>query len=114
MDDFAPSVSASSARAALTDLGTRTIEGLTARGTRVVTTIPINQVGNDRAIEIIDEEWWSNELKVTLQTLHHDPRSGDVEYTLTKISRQEPDASLFTVPAGYQIRVSEPLAGRGR
>lgn len=91
-------------RMAPQDLGTRTIEGLTATGTRVVTTISTAQAGTDRPIEIIDETWLSTELKVALQTLHHDPRTGDVEYTLTKISRQEPDASLFMVPAGYQIR----------
>ena len=86
------------------DLGTKTIEGLTATGRRIVTTIATGQVGNDRPIEIIDETWMSTELKVALQTLHRDPRTGDVEYTLTKISRQEPDPGLFKVPAGYQIR----------
>jgi hypothetical protein len=91
------------------ELGTRTIEGLTATGNRIVTTIPAAQAGTDRPIEIIDETWTSTELKVALQTLHHDPRTGDVEYTLTKISRQEPDASLFAVPAGYQIRMGPGL-----
>jgi hypothetical protein len=96
------------------DLGTRTIDGLAARGVRVVTTVPVGQAGNDRAIEIIDETWTSTELQVALQTLHRDPRTGDVEYTLTKISRQEPDASLFTVPAGYQIRGPEAPPARKR
>jgi len=86
------------------DLGTKTIEGLTATGRREVTTIPAAQAGTDRPIEIIDETWTSIDLKVALQTLHRDPRSGDIEYTLTKILRQEPDAALFKVPAGYEIR----------
>jgi len=96
-------------RMVVQELGTRTIEGLTARGNRVVTTIPAAQAGTDRPIEIIDDSWFCTELKVALQTLHHDPRTGDVEYTLTKISRQEPDASLFAVPAGYQIRMGPGL-----
>ena len=89
---------------ALQDLGTKTIEGLTAKGTRALYTIRAGQAGNDRPIEIIDETWMSTDLQVALQTLHRDPRSGDIEYTLTKISRQEPDPSLFKVPAGYEIR----------
>lgn len=88
------------------DLGVKDIDGLPARGTRTITTIPTNQVGNDRPIEIIDEKWESVDLKVLMRSLHRDSRSGDVEYALTKISRAEPPASMFTVPAGYTIRDS--------
>jgi hypothetical protein len=84
-------------------LGTRDIEGLPAVGRRIVTTIPAGQVGNDRPIEISDERWESAELKVLLFSRHHDPRTGDVEYRLTKLRRGEPAADLFTVPRGYQI-----------
>jgi hypothetical protein len=86
------------------DLGNKDIDGITAVGRRTVTTIPTGQVGNDRPIEIIDERWESPALKVLLRSLHRDPRTGDVEYVLTKVSRAEPPASLFTVPAGYTIR----------
>jgi hypothetical protein len=85
-------------------LGTKDIDGITAVGRRTITTIPAGQVGNDRPIEIIDERWDSPALKVLMRSLHHDPRTGDVEYVLTKISRAEPAASLFTVPAGYTIK----------
>jgi hypothetical protein len=34
---------------------------------------------------------------------HHDPRTGDVEYRLTNISRAEPPHDLFTVPADYDV-----------
>src|SRR6187397_2164921 len=86
------------------NLGSRDIDGITAVGQRMTTTIPVGQVGNDRPIEIIDERWESPALKVLLRSLHRDPRTGDVEYVLTKISRAEPPASLFTVPAGYTIK----------
>ena len=36
-------------------LGTRMIEGVQAEGTRSTTTIPAGAIGNDRAIEIVDE-----------------------------------------------------------
>ena len=87
-----------------TDLGVKDIDGISAKGTRTVTTVPTGQVGNDRPIDIIDERWESVELKVLLRSLHRDPRSGDIEYALTKISRAEPSASLFQVPSGYTIR----------
>jgi hypothetical protein len=87
-------------------LGVKDIDGLAAHGRRTTTTIPTNTVGNNKPIEIIDERWESVELKVLLRSLHRDPRSGDIEYALTKISRTEPPASMFTVPAGYTIRDS--------
>jgi hypothetical protein len=88
------------------DLGVKDIDGVSAQGRRTITTIPAGQAGNDRPIEIIDERWESVELKVLLRSLHRDPRTGDIEYALTKISRAEPPASMFTVPAGYTIRDS--------
>ncbi|HUR19921.1 MAG TPA: hypothetical protein VMZ90_03880 [Vicinamibacterales bacterium] len=86
------------------DLGGKDIDGLSAHGHRTITTVPTDQVGNSTPIEIIDERWESTELKVLLRSLHRDPRSGDIEYALTKISRAEPPASMFTVPSGYTIR----------
>lgn len=85
-------------------LGVKDIDGLSAKGQRTVTTIPAGQAGNDRPIEIVDERWESTDLKVLLRSLHRDPRSGDIEYALTKISRAEPPASMFTVPSGYAIK----------
>ena len=87
-------------------LGVKDIDGVAAHGRRTITTVPADKVGNSRPIEIIDEVWESTELKVLLRSLHRDPRSGDVEYALTKISRAEPPASMFTVPSGYTIRDS--------
>jgi hypothetical protein len=86
-------------------LGAKDLDGIAAVGTRTITTIPAGKVGNDRPIEIIDERWESPALKVLLRSLHRDPRTGDVEYVLTKISRAEPPASMFTVPAGYTIKL---------
>jgi hypothetical protein len=84
-------------------LGSRQIEGLTAIGRRTSRTIPAGQIGNDRPIQITDERWESPELKVLLFSRHHDPRTGDVEYRLTNISRAEPAQGLFVVPPEYTI-----------
>jgi len=89
-------------------LGTRQMEGVTVTGTRRTETIPAGRIGNDRPITITDERWESPELKVLVSSQHHDPRTGDVEYRLTNISRAEPPAHLFAVPADYQIVDAPP------
>jgi hypothetical protein len=86
------------------DLGTRTIEGVSARGTRIITTIAAGAIGNEQPIRIVSEEWFSPDLQVLVLTKHSDPRSGDTTYTLSNITRTEPDRSLFEVPADYTFR----------
>ena len=84
-------------------LGTRQMEGLKATGRKTTSTIPAGQIGNDRPIEITDERWDSPELRLTLMSRHHDPRTGDIEYRLANLSRAEPPPDLFVVPSDYTI-----------
>ena len=84
-------------------LGTQTIEGVTAEGTRATLTIPAGEIGNTLPIEIVDETWYSPELQINVMTRHRDPRSGETTYRLTNVSRSEPDRSLFEVPADYTV-----------
>ena len=85
------------------NLGTQTIEGVMAEGTRTTVTIPAGQIGNELAITTISERWYSPELKVTVKTTRSDPRSGTTTYTLKNISRAEPSPALFQVPPDYTI-----------
>jgi hypothetical protein len=85
-------------------LPSKVIEGVVADGKRTTTTIAAGAIGNDRDIVVTVEEWTSPELHVLVLTEHKDPRSGDSTYRLTNISRNEPAASLFEVPADYRIR----------
>lgn len=94
------------------DLGTQTIEGVNAVGTKTTITIPAGQIGNERPIEIVDEQWYSPELQTMVMTRHSDPRSGETVYRLTNITRTEPDHSLFEVPAGYTVNEQEPTRFR--
>lgn len=89
-------------------LGTRQIEGVTVVGTRRTETIPAGRIGNDRPIVVTDERWESPDLKMVILSQHHDPRTGDVEYRLTNISRAEPAHHLFTVPADYTVVDTPP------
>lgn len=86
------------------ELEHRTIDGLAVEGRSASKTIPAGEIGNQRPITIVNEEWRSPELKVLVMTHHSDPRSGESTYQLTNIVRGEPDATLFVVPAGYEIR----------
>ena len=85
-------------------LGKQMVEGVEAEGTRVTITIPAGEIGNDAAISIVSESWYSADLQVTVKSRHSDPRSGETVYRLTNINRSEPDHSLFEVPADYSIK----------
>jgi hypothetical protein len=87
-------------------LGTQTIEGVAAEGTRATFTIPAGEIGNEQPINIVTETWFSPELKVLVMRKHSDPRNGEMVYRLTNINRTEPDRSLFEVPADYTVKES--------
>ena len=85
------------------DLGTQTINGLAATGTRTTRTIPAGAIGNAQPIQTVREVWVSSDLKVPIMIKSSDPRFGTSVTQLTNITRAEPDASLFQVPAGYAV-----------
>jgi hypothetical protein len=93
----------SSSEAKTEALGTRTIEGVQAEGTRSTITIPAGKIGNDRPIDIVSERWYSPDLQVVVLSKHTDPRMGEHTYRLTGINRSEPTRSLFEVPADYTV-----------
>jgi hypothetical protein len=84
-------------------LGSQTIEGVLSQGTSMTETIPAGAIGNDRDIHVVNERWFSPELKTTTMTKHSDPRTGEEVFRLTNISRGEPSPDLFQLPAGYQL-----------
>jgi hypothetical protein len=90
------------------ELGTQTVAGVSAEGKRDTSTIPAGQIGNERAIEVVSETWYSPELHATVLRKHSDPRVGETIYRLTDIQRVEPDPALFQAPAGAK-KLTEPL-----
>jgi hypothetical protein len=90
------------------DLGTQTINGVAAQGTRYTRTIPAGQIGNDKPINIVNERWYSADLQVVVKSTRTDPRFGSTTYTLTNVQRQEPAATLFAVPSDYTVRQTRP------
>ena len=94
-----------------TALGTRTIEGLEATGTRRTVTIPAGAIGNTRPIQIVSERWYSADLKTVLMSTEKDPRFGTHTFRLTGIARGDVDKALFEVPADYTLREGPPRMG---
>ena len=92
------------AKATVTDLGTRDIEGVKAQGKLKSYEIPAGEIGNRNAIVVTTESWYSPELKVTLLNKRIDPRSGERTWRMAAIKRDEPAAALFTVPSDYAVR----------
>jgi len=90
-------------------LGTQTINGVVAEGTRTTHTIPAGQIGNEKPLQVVSERWYSSDLQIVLKSTRTDPRFGTTTYTVTNIQRTEPAATLFTVPAEYTVQAG----GRG-
>ncbi len=90
------------------DLGTQTIAGVSAQGTRFTRTIPTGQIGNEKPITIVRESWYSKDLQILVMSKRSDPWTGETTYTLTNIQRTEPDASLFAVPPDYTLKQGRP------
>jgi len=85
------------------NLGDETIDGIHATGTRITTTIPAGEMGNEQPIAVVSERWYSPELKVTIMTKHTDPWAGELKTQLTNVNTSEPDSSLFLVPSDYKV-----------
>jgi len=85
------------------DLGTRTIEGVSAKGLKTTMTIAAGEVGNERPIEVVTETWYSDEIKGVVLTKHTDPRSGEMTNRLMNVKLGNPSRSLFEPPADYKI-----------
>jgi TonB family protein len=94
-------------------LGKQTLEGVEVEGKRITTTIPAGTFGNERPIEIVNERWFSPELKTVVMSRNSDPRTGETTYRLVNLRRGEPDASLFQVPPDYTVKEGGLGAGFG-
>ncbi len=84
------------------DLGTHSIEGITAHGVRETQTIPAASSGTGSEVVLTDEYWYSDDLRMNVMIKHNDPRKGSVTMTLTQATRTDPDPSLFQIPEGYK------------
>ncbi len=83
------------------DLGTSIVNGVSARGTRTTTIVPVGAIGNDRELRSVTERWFSSDLNLLIKSISTDPRFGTTTYELTNIKQANPEPSLFQVPSDY-------------
>jgi hypothetical protein len=94
-------------------LPAQTINGAMAEGTRTTETIPAGKIGNDRPISIVNERWFSPDLRLLVKSTSSDPRFGDTTYQLTNIVQSSPDPDLFRIPPEYTV-TDQPLLKIGK
>jgi hypothetical protein len=90
-------------------LGGQTVAGVYAEGTRTTRIIPAGKEGNDREIRTVTEVWTSPDLKIVVGRTTDDPRTGKSTMVVTDLSRGDPAASLFQVPADYKVIDQKPM-----
>ena len=78
--------------------------GVKGEGTRTVLVLPAGTIGNRRPIEVVNERWFSPDLRIVLSTRRFDPRFGEVTFRLDNIRRADPPAELFEIPADFTVR----------
>ena len=89
-------------------LGSKNVAGVVAEGRRTTRTIPVGEEGNSQPITVVDEHWYSADLRMDVAAMHDDPRTGKVSSEFTTLTLGEPDPSLFQAPEGYIVRDRNP------
>ena len=90
------------------DLGSRTIAGLEAQGSRRTRTIPPGEVGNEFPLVVTHESWRAQDLGLIVLAIDDDPRRGRTTFEIEELSRSDPEPSTFAAPAGYTVVESTP------
>lgn len=62
------------------DLGTRDFDGIEAHGIRQTQSLPADEDG--RSVDVVDEYWYSADLRINLLIKHSDPRTGTKTMTV--------------------------------
>ena len=88
------------------NLGTASIQGVEARGTRRTRTIPAGAMGNEAPLVSTVERWTALTVGLNgllVREIRDDPRSDKKTTELTDLEQSEPDVSVFQPPSGYEI-----------
>ncbi len=71
------------------DLGTRRMEGVDVHGIRDTQTIPAEAAGG-KEVTVVDEYWYSEDLRLNMLVIHKDPRTGEQTTTVTQVIAVNP------------------------
>jgi hypothetical protein len=102
---------ATEASSETTSLGQKSINGVTATGTRLVRNIPIGALGNEKPITSTLDRWVSSDLGIPVQITQKSSIGGEVTLSLAQVARTEPDPTLFAPPSDYTRREINLPAG---
>ena len=89
-------------------LGSQTMQGIEVVGRRTTTTWSAESQRAGKDLVSVEEMWISNALGMAPLIKRADFRWGTDTQQLENIQREEPDASLFVVPADYRIVDMDP------
>lgn len=93
------------------DLGTRTIAGMEAIGTRQTEIFPSGFLGNDLPLKVVHETWTNPQNHAILLAIDDDPRTfGPRTWEVESLTIGPPDPALFTPPANYKVWDQNPRA----
>lgn len=84
-------------------LGSKTIEGVVAEGTRQTMTWPPGSQDDDRPLNDVIETWYSPELRAMVLSKTISVRDGETTLRLANIRRAEASPALFQPPPDYTI-----------
>ena len=92
------------------DLGTRTYQGVEAKGRRTTRTIPAGEIGNSDQLIRTFEVWHSTTPGlegIVVRQVSEDPLTGNMTRELVKLTPGEPDSALFQPPQDYEVVTQE-------
>jgi len=92
------------------DLGSKVIDGLQVKGTRH-TWISSLVSPSGQPAHVVDETWYSSELRLVVSEQQTNSFGRVVTITLSHLDRREPLASLFKRPRGYYVNGQGPSLG---
>lgn len=90
-------------------LGSKTVAGVQAQGTKTTMTIPAGAFGNTDPIEVVTERWYSPDLHIVVSSRRSDPLMGEVVFNVVNLIRAEPPSDLFEIPADFTVRERRAL-----
>ena len=89
--------------ATVEDLGQSTLSGVSVHGVRYTVQIVGTLSGPGKPLQLKDEYWYCDQLRLNMMVIHDDPRTGQQIVTITELSQREPDSKLFQIPEGYRV-----------
>lgn len=92
-----------------TILGKQTDNSMELVGKRTTGTIPVGKIGNDQPLQVMTEEWVSQQENLVVKQVEQNPLSGERTFELSNIRNEEPNPALFEIPKGYTVKEQAPM-----